>query len=253
MNETAKGINEFLKDILNNDSHSDLKLIEKIQLFWVGWRDGKHALPRENGYGEWESSTISKELSSCIEAHNKVYGTLRINVEDSYKAAESLVSLLIHNKKRIEELKKKVPEPLSEEKLHIRRYGEEMLEEILVMNRRSREQERKIESVLDQIEELKKKSEDDLERLVELKCFITQKNYEAELVCDRLRAHTKQRIDYYWNIAYRRSFALERIIPPTCMDIVIPNAVDRYKAAYRDNDKRIEDVLYMYNFNKEVA
>ena len=246
-------ISGYFERMLNGHSRSGLRLWERISLFLTGWSDGMHELPCADAYGHWGSATISKELCSCTEAHNKVYGTLRIEVEDTFKAAASLASALEHGKKRLAELKRSVPSMPDEDSLHVRKLGEEALDEGLIFNRRRREHERRINSVLAKIDQLDRELEAKLAELIDLRESIAQKNYEAELVCEKIRAHTKQRIDYYWDIAYRCSYRHKRVIPPAYSGFVMPDVVDSYKLTYQVQDNRIDNVIGLFNSIREVA
>lgn len=253
MNMTKNGLEGFLRKNLMKVSRSDLSILERAGLFIVGCIDSTHALPSEDDSGIWGSSTINKELSACTEAHNKIYGMLRIDLEEKYKTAAFLVKTLEHNKHRITDLMNKMPEPLAEDMLDNRRLGEEALDIMIVRERRKKEQDAKINKVKNEIEGIKRESESDLVKLMELQSYIAQKNYETELVCEKVRAHTKQRIDYYWNIAYRYAYKLKRVIPPVYTGIEIPDVVENYKINYQLDDCRIVEIINLYNKAEEVA
>ena len=53
----------------------------------LGKKDARYGLPTLNDSGEWTSPAILREINSCNESLNKIYGVLQFKLEDIYKRA----------------------------------------------------------------------------------------------------------------------------------------------------------------------
>ena len=246
-------IDKFLLKSLRREKKSRLSLIEQLALGWRGKRDGRHGLPREDAEGQWTSPTIQKELNSCNESHNRIYGTLQIKLAEKYQMAGRLADRLEHHGIKIGELELYLPKALTDAESAIRKYGEEKLTDTQVQNRRFREYERQKQKYQAQIDQAREEAEKDYEKLIELKNELIQKNYEAELVCERIRSHTQQRIDYYWNAASYALYENNQIIPASFTQVQIPDAAEAYRTLHMEKEQKITETIHKFDMSKEES
>lgn len=246
-------MDQYLLSQLKRETRARLGFIELLILKREGKRDGLHSLPREDAEGNWTSPTIQKEINACNEAHNRIYGTLQVKLEEKYKRALELAENVSHNNERLEKLRAEMPMPVDDSFLHVRKHGEDKLTDSQIYNRRLRECSRGIERIRKEINKVREETETFYKELIELKNYLCQVNHEADIVCERIRCHTQQRIDFYWNFASHTAYESKRIIPPAYVGIPVPNIVDSYRRMHEAEEQLIEETVNQYNRLKEAA
>lgn len=246
-------IDRYLMRTLKRGKKARLGIMEKVSLSLKGRRDGIFGFPKEDAERGWTSPSIQREINSCNEAHNRICGILQIRLGEKYRKADSLAAQLVYCRAKTEELLERMPADLTNGQAGERRKGEERLTEQQVNNRRAREHEKRTQKYLLQKDQAEKEEEAAYRELIELKGYIVQKNYEAELACERIRNHVQQRIDYYWNAASHAAGKNERSIPPVFKQLEIPDALERYKAFCGEREQKMEDAISRYDERKEAA
>lgn len=246
-------VDNFLLRSLKHEKKMRLGIIEKFMLGRLGKKDGLHGLPKEDEDGQWTSPTIQREINACNESNYRIYGILQIKLGKKYKTAAKLADRIECHEAKINELKGQIPRALTEEESRERRHGEEKLSISQVQHRRREEYERLREKYQVQINQIREELEADYEELIELKNDLVQRNHEAEVVCRRIRNHTQQRIDYYWNKAGCISYKNKRNIPAAYRCLPMLEVAESYKMLYRKEEQKIEAVIGRYNIYKEEA
>ena len=246
-------VDRFLTKSIMNGKPAKLGISEKITLRILGMRDANFGLPNEDTDGTWTSPIIQRELNACNEAHNKIYGTLQTLLEDKYRTASELAEMIEFLEASGKKLKREMPELPVIDGAFIRKHGEENLSDMQVQSRRMREYSKATSELTARIEEIEKELDTSYRKLIELKSYLQQKNNEADLACRRIRCHTQQRIDYYWNAAFHSSYERKRCIPVTFGLLPIPNVVQAYRKMFGIQEEKINKVLDMYKCLKEVA
>lgn len=246
-------IDKYLNRINKRGKQTSLSYLERFVLHFTGKRDANFGLPNEDTDGTWTSPIIQRELNACNEAHNKIYGTLQTLLEDKYRTASELAEMIEFLEASGEKLKKEMPELPVIDGVFIRKHGEENLTDMQVQSRRMREYSKATSELTARIEEIEKELDTSYRKLIELKSYLQQKNNEADLACRRIRCHTQQRIDYYWNAAFHSSYERKRCIPVTFGLLPIPNVVQAYRKMFGIQEEKINKVLDMYKCLKEVA
>ena len=246
--------NGIFKHEKSYSRRSRLGWFEKLMLKALGRKDGRNDLPSPDETGRWMSSTIQKELNSCCEAHNMVYRSLYEHLDDKYKEAGLLTDKLERLSVNMTGLQQAIPEPPTELDLSERKYGEEKLSESQIRERRRREYERSIEGILSKISDLQSEIDTKIDELLEIKNYLVEKQEEAELLCEKLKCHTMQRIDYYWSAAKYAACKKQRMIPPAYYPAEIPDVVANYKDKHEEEVSRINDVVAKFGKDQlEVA
>ena len=246
-------IDRFLIKSLRREKKSRLSVFEKTILYIAGRRDGLHGLPNVDNEGNWTSPIIQKEINSSNESFNRIYGTLQICLGEKYKEAAVLADRLEHYRDRVDTLMKEYPCDLTEEECHIRKHGEEKLTDQQIRNRRLAECSREREKVQEKIDAIEAQYEKEFEELVELNNYLIQKNYETDIVCERIRCHTQQRIDYYWNIAKHIAYENNREMPTVFTQLRIPDVIENYKKIHQAEEEKIQSIIFGINGKKEAA
>lgn len=246
-------VDKFLLRSLKHEKKTRLGIIEKFMLGRLGKKDGLHGLPKEDGDGQWTSPTIQREINACNESNRRIYGILQIKLGKKYKTAAKLADRIECHEAKINEWKGQIPRALTEEESRERKHGEEKLSISQVRNRRRREYERLKDKYQVQIEQIREEMETDYEELIELKNDLVQRKHEAEAVCRRIRNHTQQRIDYYWNKAGYISYENKRNIPAAYIWMPMLEVAESYKMLYRKEEQKIENIIDRYTIYKEEA
>ena len=239
-------IDRFLLKSLRDGKKAKLSIIERVFLRRIGRKDGRHSFPRENSDGLWTSPTIQREINACNESLNRICGTLQVKLEEKYTKAAKLADKIKYYEMRISVLKQDMPDSLTEEECNARKHGEEKLTNSQIYNRRMREYKQSVNGIQTQIDKLREEADADYKELIDLKNYLAQKNYETEFVCSRIRNHTQQRIDYYWNAASHISYESERNIPAVFTELPIRDVLESYKQFHKEKESAIEKLINQY-------
>lgn len=204
-----------------------ISFISQMNLKNVGKKDGLANLPQEDVEGYWTTPFIEKEIR---EMNDKQYSLLILMeqfVKKEYENIDVLAQEILQRKARINTLKRLIPDDLTEGELKRRKRGEEELDDTQVISRRKREHQKRIAEVENKIkiieeEVLKKQYELDV-----VKAFLTEINYLVEVVCDKMKNLSLQRINLYWRSLIRYSDKKE--IPVTFLRAELSEPIEKSK------------------------
>lgn len=246
-------LNNFFKKTTKKGMRSRLSVFEAISLWNTARRDGRAGLPKHDASGLWTSPTVQKEINACNETHGKVFATLRLELEKDYVEAATLSDRILRYEARIDELSLNMPAPMHKEDGCIRKQGEEQLSDAQIKRRRQREYDKLGAAARAELVEVQRKMEDCYEKLVELNNYLLEKNHEATIICEKIRSHTQQRIDYYWNIITRVAFLNKSAIPVVFSGVKVADVVDSYQMACQQDNRKIAEVIEHFRAKREAA
>lgn len=190
---------------LDKGKIKNMGIIEKIRLKLAGNSDGARGFPRCSEGNKWQSAFIDKEVNAYEEYCSRIWGSLQIEAESDYKRIGELIDSINHLWIELEKAKENLSNQSNhDEFLSVRKKGEDRLTESQVKARRAREQNKRLAPARNKIAELESKIAAQTEELIELKNAVDEANNTNRMICNRLKDHTFQRIDIYWNYALRK-------------------------------------------------
>lgn len=234
-------------------SSREIKVLEKN-----GRLDGMKGLPKEDENGMWTSAFIESEIHSCQEKCNMLWGTLQINMEQSYAEMDSIVDKIVKNRKRLADLDEAIAANTNSESLRIRKNGEEGLSDAIVMARRKREQESVIQPMKNDKDRLIASNDSLYERLTVLRGIAKEATTAVKINTQRLEDHTGQRINAYWNVAFEKHPAKNEM-PPVFKLSISCSGETTYTERHKNIDDKVINLLSSRNddndkdISKEVA
>lgn len=176
---------------------------EALGLKIAGRRDGQQGLPREDGDGRWTSPFVSREADSYEEFCSRMWSMLQLETESDFAKLNALTDSIPLTRRCIAEAEGAL-EQAEQEIIHFtRRKGEENLTEDQVHARRKREQERSMAPVVQQLRQLNEQLESQTAEFTALWCRLEEDANTIRMAVHRVREHTLQRLDIYWNAALR--------------------------------------------------
>lgn len=183
----------------------NIGIIENIRLKLAGNSDGARGFPRCSEGNKWQSAFIDKEVNAYEEYCSRIWGSLQIEAESDYKRIGELIDSINHLWIELEKAKENLSNQSNHnEFLSVRKKGEDRLTESQVKARRAREQNKRLAPARNKIAELESKIVAQTEELIELKNAVDEASNTNRMICNRLKDHTFQRIDIYWNYALRK-------------------------------------------------
>ena len=226
-------------------------LIIKIR----GRSDGIHGLPVKTE-SNWISPQIDKEINSYEEFCSRMFGSLQIELEEEFAHLGGLIDSISHYQNELESAKERLDTQLKNysPSLSVRKKGEERLTESQVQSRRIKEREKYLSSARGRVSSLESKLSFQIDEFYALKNRIVEDYNSTRLICNRAKDYILQRIDIYWNSAYRKH-------PESKTMPAIPNVVFLFNAekAYTEPHKKLmEKAESLADYlsaspNKEVA
>lgn len=218
-----------------------ISLLEHIYLTIQGRRDGKLGLPREDDVCAWNSPILQKELDAQEEKCEKLWGTSQILLQPYYIRTESLLTVIAQLQQKIAERTSLLEAP-SEDALTARKRGEEHLSEEQVHARRSRETEKRNAGIRAQIKAYRDEMEQHYEELAVIQRYIKESDHTARMTCQRIKDHTRQRIDCYWRAAFRTHPDNNRL--PAAPAVLNETSAElTYHSQYEQLDQAIDQAL----------
>ena len=221
-----------------------LGLAETLLLKRAGAADGRNGMPRETAPDQWTSSLISKEISAYEEFCSRVWGEQQVKLHWAHARCDSLVDDILDLTAKISEARAALP-PEEPPALSRRKRGEEELSEAQVEARRGREATKRAAQSRAGLVRLTQTRDERLAELSLLHGFITESGNAARLVCQRVRDHTRQRLNVYWRAALRVHPDNGRM--PAAIDPLGSSDAERtYLAKFERRNATVAELLQTY-------
>lgn len=190
---------------LDKGKVKNIGIIENIRLKLAGRSDGAEGFPRCSEDGQWRYSFIDKEVNAYEEFCSRMWGSLQIETESDYTRMGELIDSIGHLQAESEKAKESLSDQSEKDVvLSVRKKGEDRLTESQAKARRARERNKRLAPARNKISELESKIAAQTEELLELKNAVDEASNTNRMICNRLKDHTLQRIDVYWNNALRK-------------------------------------------------
>ena len=191
------------KRMLTKAKIKRLGIAEALYLKAVGAGDGKAGLPKQELSGDWASPYLRKEADAYSEFCHKAWGLTELELSEAYKKTEALLDMVSRKEEILANLQKEKPEQQNDAYFKERKSGEEDLTDGQVYTRRANENRKRNSSYYGSVKKLEEEIDALYAQLDEQLNHIIETNNGTRLICGRLRDHTKQRIDAYWNAALK--------------------------------------------------
>ena len=178
--------------------------IERLQLIIHGRFDGFHGLPVKTD-GIWTSPLIDKEINVYEEFSSRMFGRLQIELEDIYSHLGSLVDSISHTQNELNEAKTALYSQIDKysSSISLRKKGEEKLTDSQIRSRRLKEREKHLFSARSRVSFLETKLSSQIDDFYRMKNRVVEDNNSTRLICNRAKDNILQKIDIYWNSAYK--------------------------------------------------
>ena len=196
-------IETLQKKMLLKGKVEHLRISEACIMWILGERDGRTGLPRQSQSGDWESPRLRKESSAFNEFCDRAWGTVQLDLKNDYATVGVLIDDIVRKREILERLTQKAPLQPDDSYFRTRRNGEEELNEDQVRARRSRELGKRNAPHFTRVRELEREITAAYEKLDELQNHIIETNNGIRIICERLKNHTEQRRNAYWNATLR--------------------------------------------------
>lgn len=239
-----------LRTQLNNQRVKNIGLIERHFLRKEGESDGAIGLPKQNKDGLWVSPLIEREMNAFQESSDKLYGHLQISTKELYVEANMLTDAIKKSMADIYSIDKEIKNTSSEFDMKKKNKGEENLSNEQIASRRSRELNGMLAGMRNKREQLLDQTEKSYYRLLELKSKIMVLNDVTKFMNEKVKDHTLQRIDLYWNAAYRYYLDQESM-PPVPQITLSSNAENVYYERHKNIDEKSMRIIESYESYKE--
>jgi len=227
-----------------------LGLFEAFHMRFLGKRDGKHSLPKKSEDGTWMSPTLRKETDAYGEFCAIIWGRTQNELYSDHKTIEHLLGEIKEQEKELNDLIKNKPTKISEDKLKIRRKGEESLPEEIIRMRRQKNYNKENVEMFGKIKQLEISLGNLHGLLHEKQAKIQEVEHITRMACEKVYHHTKQRIDVYWGGVLFTHQKTEELPPaPTLLSESDVEAV--YLATHQKSaEKAIQIIKQRKNINK---
>lgn len=224
------------RKMLKHAKARHLGIFEAMNLSFLGKSDGRAGLPRQSQTGDWDSPRFRKESNAYNESCDLVWGMTQLDLKDDYAEVGALIDEIKRKEEILEKLLQEASAQPDESYYTSRMGGEEDLNDNQVRARRSRELGKKSAPYHARVRTLEDEIRNAYTRLDERYNHIIETNNGSRLVCERLKYHTEQRRDAYWNAALRTHSFKEKIP-------VIPEPLPESEAelTYTAQHKMLED------------
>ena len=179
--------------------------IESLILKIRGGSDGSHGLPVKTD-DNWISPQIDKEINSYEEFCSRMFGSLQIESEEKFARLGSLIDSISHVQNELECARDQLDTQLKSYSPHLseRKKGEDKLTDSQVQARRIKEREKHLLSARASVSSLESMLSSRIDEFYALKNRIVEDQNSTRLICNRAKDYILQRIDIYWNSAYRK-------------------------------------------------
>ncbi len=233
----------IMKKDLKKGKTKGLLLSETVRMFWLGTRDGKNGIPRENEEKVWMSAIINKQKNEYEEYCDQKWGYLQIELNDCHERCDVLMKeiCLIGSKLEAAREKEKKYEPVLIEK----RRGEEGLSDNQILARRRREEARKKAKNHQEVANLEDELSTKYHDLAQEHNHIVESTNSVRMICERVMNHTNQRLDIYWRAVLKVHPEKERM-PMVVTELKEPQAETTYRMQHVGYEEAVSFVLSKY-------
>lgn len=238
---------------LDKGKIKNIGIIENIRLKLAGNSDGARGFPRCMDDGKWRSSFIDKEVNAYEEFCSRMWGSMQIEVENDFTRIGELIDSINHLWAELNKAKGNLAEQSKDDQsLSVRKKGEEKLTESQVKARRSRERDKRLAPARGKVSSLESKIALQIEEFLELKNYVDEASNTTRMICNRLKDHTLQRIDVYWNYALRKHPDAMKMPTVPYVDLSY-DAEKVYMTPHRDLIQKADKLIQLISEqNKEV-
>ena len=227
------GVYPFQRKLLKKGKAKHLNIFEAVYLRVVGRRDGKAGLPRQIPSGNWESPWLFKEVSDYQEFCDNAWGLTQEHLCEHYKKVGIIIDGIKRKEEALDQLIQNAPEGPEAEYLKTRKAGESDIPEDLILARRRSDFLRQNASYNNNIYAVKAELERAYIEFDGYQNHIIETNNDTRLICERVKNHTGQRRNAYWNAAIR--VHIEKLkIPLQPSPLPEPEAEAIYMAQHRN-------------------
>lgn len=206
--------------------------LEILRLRRLGRQDGIQGLPRQDGEGNWSSPFVSREQNSCEEFCSHMWAMLQLEHEGDFARLNELTAVIPMAGDRIRTLQQELAPIPEESPFPPRKRGEEELTEDQVRARRAREREKELAPRKEALAQLEAQLRAETEELISLFSRLEQDGNTVRIYLHRVREHSRQRLDIYWNAALR-CHPEGDALPPVPEIIPSTRAEEAYWALHR--------------------
>ena len=242
---------------LNHGHSKAVGYLEKLSMIKAGKHDGINGLPKNSGEGKWTSAVLQREVHSCQEYCDKMWGKLQINMEKTYAEIDRLKDVILKNKTDIIRLDNEVSIKEENIDLSMRKSGEEDLSDSVVASRRQKELNKETAETTGRIRLLKTKNEQLYNELYKLRGIVAEATTTTKLMTHKIEEHSRQKIDIYWNAAYEVHPDKDHM-PPIADVNLKSNGEETFVLKHSNTDNALIAILSGFkdmqnNNNQEVA
>lgn len=197
--------NKRLKSLAKG-SVKNIGFFEALRLKTAGRIDGAGGLPRQTDDSLWYSPFMNRETNGYEEFCSCIWGTLQLENEESYARLGELLSSIQQTQVLLVEAKCELLAAAGLDSYADagRKKGEENLTDAQMKSRRASEREKRLVPLKNRIGALECRMSDGVAELSELYSRLVEDDNTTRIICHRVKAHTLQRLDLYWNAALKK-------------------------------------------------
>lgn len=214
----------------------DVSIAEAIRLRREGKRDGAQGLPRKGQDGSWTSPFLSREQNRCEEFCSHMWAMLQLENQEKFALLNELTARIPLTRMQIAALRQELEPEMPDSPFPPRKRGEEELTEDQVRRRRMAERERSLAPRKAELARLEQQLQQDTESFLHLCTQLEQDGNTIRIYLHRVREHSRQRQDIYWNAAMSTHPEWEHM--PPAADCPVSN---RAEEAYWSLHRRLKE------------
>lgn len=194
---------KYFKKVLTNGCVKNIGPFERIHLAILGRIDGARGLPKLTDDGAWNSPFMNRETNGYEEFCTRLWGILQLENKSYYARLEELIRNIQHTQDLISEAKCSLSEAeCSDFYTNVnRKKGEEALSDTQIKSRRAAERAKCLAPFKSKINSFEKQLASELDEFFNLYGKLKEDDNSVRLICHRVKEHTLQRLDVYWNAA----------------------------------------------------
>lgn len=229
----------------------NIGIFESIRLKQKGTNDGNVGLPKIDVDEIWNSPQLEQEKHAYRECCEKMWGKLQISTKNDYAEVNRLSDLIDKCLKDIDALKIIIGEIESKANSGDRKAGEENLTESQVSSRRLRESSRETQNYRVKIEALRNTMDESYVKLIKLRSRLLELNNAMHLICEKIKNHSKQRVDVYWRASFETHKEQDNM-PAMANFKLESDAEERFMLRHENITKKALQAITLYeNYNSE--
>lgn len=218
---------------LRRGNIKNVSLWEMISLRHAGKTDGMEGLPRQREDGSWTSAFMEREQGRFEEFCGQMWSLLQFEKEERYARLAELMDEIPKLKAAAMELDREMLAMEKDSSFHSRKRGEEALTEDQVQLRRERELVLLAEPLRGRMQELRHRTAADAEEFSQIIGSLEEDCNSIRMAIQRVREHSLQRLDIYWNTALKYH-PMGEAMPPVPESVMTFRAEETYTALHRE-------------------